>query len=110
MQMPHLIFTKLKKSKPQTISKPYLNFFPKYHGIYKSLSSPITSVYRFSHPTFIDMAALNTFLVSLSLIQASSFVEGSCDSFSLGECTNIDSAFYENDKVEKQLQVIIENI
>ena len=38
-------------------------------------------------------------LVHLFLIQSNYFVKGSCDSFSLGECTDIDSVFYENDKV-----------
>ena len=46
-------------------------------------------------------------LVSLYLIQSSAFIDGSCDSFSLGECTDIDSVFYENDKVEYQMRTIV---
>ena len=46
------------------------------------------------------MAAIKFNLVALLLIQARYFVDGNCNSFSLGECTDIGSAIFENDKVE----------
>ena len=49
---------------------------------------------------FMIMKSLRISLVLLVFVQASSFVEGNCDTFSLGDCANIDSIFYENDKVE----------
>ena len=49
---------------------------------------------------FMTMYILRISLVLLIVYQASSFVEGNCDTFTLGDCEDIDSIFYENDKVK----------
>ena len=51
------------------------------------------------------MAAFKLSFALLLLVQAKYFVEGNCNSFSLGECTDIGSAIFENDKVEKQIKI-----